>query len=244
MMNNNETNIKFCPSCGANVEGMNFCKVCGYHVGNVPYSPPVETPKKISTKKPKFCDCCGKKIKFSYATMIADGYICSSCGAFVTNPPTTAVRQVQAVVINNKSRFKMFNTTLKIKDFGSNYIFVDTEQQYCFVSYYENVHSPLASTPVVFKFSEIEGFGFEVEGEKTIIKTKNGITRGVVGGALFGEAGAIVGAGTAQQEIQKTGGTRVLYIDLNISGLKTTVSLYNPPHQAKNFLINAMDQAE
>lgn len=231
--------MKYCGNCGTNVEGMNFCPNCGNNVSDAP-SPIVtaQTPK-MSVKKSKKCDCCGAKLHSFASILIADGYICPSCGRFAINSPTATILQVRATVINNRHRFQIFNPTMTITNLACGYIFVDTEQQYCYVSPSKNVIEP-----IVFKYSEIEEYRIERVGEKTIIKTKGGIKRATIGGALFGGAGAVVGAATAKQEVHKTTGTAVLYIDLNISGLRTTVSIANPPFQAANFLDNAIDQAK
>ena len=95
---------------------------------------------------------------------------------------------------------------------------------------------------IVFTFSELEEYRIEKVGEKTITKTKGGITRAVVGGATFGLAGAIVGASTAKQETVKKGGVPILYLDLNLNGLKTTLSISNPPFKATEFLNNIIDE--
>lgn len=50
----------------------------------------------------------------------------------------------------------------------------------------------------VYRYSDI--VDFEIIQNGTKYKTKNGITRAVVGGLLFGTAGAVVGASTAQKE--------------------------------------------
>lgn len=96
--------------------------------------------------------------------------------------------------------------------------------------------------PVVFKSSEINAFKIEQVGQKTITKTKGGIGRAVVGGALFGTAGAIVGAATAKQETKEVGGVPILYVDLSINGMNTTVSISNPPLKAADYLENAMNE--
>ena len=94
----------------------------------------------------------------------------------------------------------------------------------------------------MFKFSELEEYKIEKVGEKTITKTKGGITRAVVGGTAFGLAGAIVGASTAKQETMKKGGVAVLYLDLDLGGVKTTVSIQRPPLKAPEFLDNIIDE--
>lgn len=100
----------------------------------------------------------------------------------------------------------------------------------------------LGPQSIVFKFSELEEYRIEKVGEKTVTKTKGGITRAVVGGAAFGLAGAIVGASTAKQETVKKGGVPILYLDLNFGEVKTTVSISNPPFKATEFLNNIIDE--
>ena len=74
------------------------------------------------------------------------------------------------------------------------------------------------------------------------LRPKKGLNRAVVGGALFGTAGAIVGAATAKQETKEVGGVPILYVDLSINGMNTTVSISNPPLKAADYLENAMNE--
>ena len=138
----------------------------------------------------------------------------------------------------NHRRFQSFNAGITVSDFGSGFLFIDTEQKMFYLS---NTKKPKLE-PVVFKFSEIDEFRIEQVGQKTITKTKGGVGRAVVGGALFGVTGAVVGASTAKQETKQVGGIPILYVDLNINGLKTTVSIARPPLKASDYLENAMDQ--
>ena len=59
---------------------------------------------------------------------------------------------------------------------------------------------------------------------------------------LYVEAGAIVGAATAKQETKEVGGVPILYVDLSINGMNTTVSISNPPLKAADYLENAMNE--
>ena len=51
-----------------------------------------------------------------------------------------------------------------------------------------------------------------------------------------------MGASTAKQETMKKGGVAVLYLDLDLGGVKTTVSIQRPPLKAPEFLDNIIDE--
>lgn len=187
--------------------------------------------------KKNVCDCCGLKLHVK-PIQISDGGICGLCNTICTNSPMTTVAKVKAAWDENNVRLQTFTPNMTVTNLGCGYIFIDTEHKMACISNQKK----LAPNSIVFNFSELEEYRIEKVGEKTITKTKGGITRAVVGGAIFGLAGAIVGASTAKQETVKKGGVPVLYIDLNLNGLKTTLSISNPPFKATEFLNNILDE--
>ena len=187
--------------------------------------------------KKNVCDCCGLKLHVK-PIQISDGGICGLCNTICTNSPMTTVAKVKAAWDENNVRLQTFTPNMTVTNLGCGYIFIDTEHKMACISNQKK----LAPNSIVFNFSELEEYRIEKVGEKTITKTKGGITRAVVGGATFGLAGAIVGASTAKQETVKKGGVPVLYIDLNLNGLKTTRSIINPPFKATEFLNNLLDE--
>ena len=187
--------------------------------------------------KKNVCDCCGLKLHVK-PIQISDGGICGLCNTICTNSPMTTVAKVKAAWNENNIRLQTFTPNMTVTNLGCGYIFIDTEHEMACISNQKK----LAPNSIVFNFSELEEYRIEKVGEKTITKTKGGITRAVVGGATFGLAGAIVGASTAKQETVKKGGVPVLYIDLNLYGLKTTLSISYPPFKATEFLNNILDE--
>lgn len=183
------------------------------------------------------CDCCGLKLHVK-PIQISDGGICGICNTICNDSPMTTVAKVKAAWEENTARFQLFKPNMTVNDFGSGYIFIDTANKMACISNQKK----LVQQFIIFKFSELEGYRIEKVGEKTVTKTKGGITRAVVGGAAFGLAGAIVGASTAKQETVKKGGVSVLYLDLNMNGLKTTISIVHPPLKSAEFLNNIIDE--
>lgn len=183
------------------------------------------------------CPICGDKIpKFLHA-QIGDGAICVPCSRICNRSTLATAEAVKAAWEENHQRFKNFKESVVITELMAGFIFVDMEHKWAYISNQKKQKQE----PVVFSFSEIEEYRIEKVGEKTITKTKGGITRAVVGGALFGVGGAIVGASTAKQETKTTGGVSMLYIDLDFQGVKTTVSISNPPMKAAQTLDSMID---
>ncbi len=186
----------------------------------------------------KRCPICGEKISKLAKKDISDGVICASCGLICNKSMFTNVETVQNSWKENHRRFQEFETTMKVTSLMSGYIFIDAKHQYVYISN----HKKTKQEPIVFAFSEVDGYRIEIAGVKTVSKKKGGIGRAVVGGALFGGAGAIVGAATAKTETKTTGGLPILYLDLTINGLKTTLILSSPPSNASQIfdsMINA-----
>ena len=160
------------------------------------------------------------------------------CNTICTRSPMTTVAKVKTAWDENGARLQAFSPNMSVNDFGSGSIFIDTINKMACITNAKKFDQ----YSIVFKFSELEEYRIEKVGEKTITKTKGGITRAVVGGAAFGLAGAIVGASTAKQETTKKGGVAVLYLDLDLGGVKTTVSIQRPPLKASEFLDNIIDE--
>ena len=182
------------------------------------------------------CAVCNEKL--STAIQINGGDICPVCNRLITHSPLCTVEQLKKAWEENHRRLEAFKPTMTVSDFGSGFLYIDSEQQMIYVS---SIKKPKVE-PIVFKFSEIDGFKIERAGQKTVTKTKGGVGRAVVGGALFGAAGAVVGASTARQETKQVGGISMLTVDLTINGLKTSVSMAHPPLNASNYVENGMDQ--
>lgn len=187
--------------------------------------------------KKNVCDCCSLKLHVN-PIQISDGGICMLCNTICTRSPMTTVGKVKAAWDENRARLQTFKPNMTVNDFGSGFIFIDTANKMACISNAKKFDQ----YSIVFKFSELEEYRIEKVGEKTVTKTKGGITRAVVGGAAFGLAGAIVGASTAKQETTKKGGVAILYLDLDLNDVKTTVSIQRPPMKASEFLDNILDE--
>lgn len=160
--------------------------------------------------KEKCCICkenVGKK-------KILDGYVCLDCiqlaGPFLKRKSTfgyekeTEQEFLRAITKNydNQERLKEFHETGRVANNTKGYL------KYGDYLKIDDVHSwwfTECGNPqgIIFDFSEINDFEI-IENGRTISKTKNkggsGVGRAVVGGALFGPAGAIVGATTKKKK--------------------------------------------
>ena len=204
---------------------------------------PVVTENTTPSTNPKICSVCGNKIHGKKITL-SDGNICSSCNLICSNNILVSVNDVKAAWIENHSRNTIFSTTTTLHNMNSGYIYVDAANKLCYISQLKNPKFE----PVIFKFSEIEDYRIEEYGSKTVIETKSkgAIKRALVGGALTGGVGAVIGATTAKKEstVKKTQGNFVLYITISFDKVKTTLTLSNPPVGTSDFLTEAMSMEE
>lgn len=194
--------------------------------------------------KAKKCCVCGTDIYNFNKEQIADGLICPTCARICRKSMFANAPSIRLLWIENNRRYNEFVCSMTYHQLTGGYIYVDAVHRYCYLS----AAKKPSIEPIVFKFSELSDFRITKVGQKTVTKTKGGIRRAVVGGALAGGVGAIVGgalaggvgtvvgANTAKRETTVTGGTDILEIDLNISGIKTTISLANPPLETENVL--------
>ncbi|MFN2925391.1 SHOCT domain-containing protein [Lachnospiraceae bacterium YH-ros2228] len=106
----------------------------------------------------------------------------------------------------------------------------------------EKIWRKSIQNPVVYSFDEVVSYNKEIVGQKIQTKKKGGITRALVGGAIAGPAGALIGAGTAKTETKTTGGQEKLNIEVNAYGGHKTVSIFQAPAGLTNFLDNIIAQ--
>ncbi len=192
--------------------------------------------------KKEYCAICGDRLHGTIFTQLTDGKICPMCARICCGPGFVSTSMVKQALEENSHRFQQFQESRVVSSLMCGFIFIDFEHQWAYVSSSKKVKAE----PIVFHFSEIEQYSITQVGAKTITKTKTkgGIGRAIVGGAIAGPVGAIVGSTTAKTEAEtKTvGGTPFLHLDLNLNGLKTTVELMNPPFETEQ-VINSMIEA-
>lgn len=191
----------------------------------------------------KKCELCGEKLKKYNTVQLKDGCICGSCNKLSNGSTFATIQAVKNAWNENHRRLKEFKTDMTITNFGSGFIFIDTEHQY----FYLSNSKKSKFEPTIFKFSEIDNYEIKIVGQKTITKSKSkgGIGRAVVGGALFGGVGAIVGASTAKKEsiTQEAGGMNSLTVHVSSNGLRTDLSLFKPPLETEKVMASMMEAA-
>lgn len=186
------------------------------------------------------CPICGQKIGFLLKSQVSDGVICSGCASICPSHSTKTVLDMQKYWNTNKERQKMFSPTQKLKSFMSDVVTIDFTNKLFVLGDI----SKMKVTPIFYSFDEVDGYEFEIQGQKTVTKKKGGITRAIVGSAIAGPVGAIVGSGTAKEETQTTGGVRVLKIDFDTHAGKTNRRCTNVPTGFTNFLDECMASKE
>lgn len=191
--------------------------------------------------KKENCKICGEKLHGSIFTQLTDGKICPMCARICKGAGFVSTTEVKQALEENTRRFQQFQESRVVTSLLCGFIFIDFEHQWAYVSSTKKVKVQ----PIVFHFSEIEQYSINQVGAKTITKTKTkgGIGRAIVGGAIAGPVGAVVGATTAKTEAEtKTvGGTPILHLDLNLNGIKTSVELLNPPFESQQIINSSIE---
>lgn len=152
--------------------------------------------------KTEYCPLCGKKLGFFSTVRIKDGIgVCVNCYGLLDMD--LSIAKFQSVLnlnerlvrkIENQKEFRSFSTTREVK-VGGMYFREDCRMGRWYVSYEKNPQNP-----TLYRYDEIADFRLVEDGD-TI--TSGGLGRAVVGGALFGGTGAIVGAVTGGKVSKK-----------------------------------------
>lgn len=174
------------------------------------------------------CPVCGGKLGLLNREKSADGLICASCSNFfysklgfrAAKQPTAALADYWATL---EQRRKVFKETDSIYDGDALFVSIDKiNRLFCFG------HRGGDKGPrMIYSFDEVAGYESDAPDDLTVTETKGGIGRAVIGAAVAGPVGAIVGAATAKTETHKAYSKESISIrfvlPLGKSNLPTTV---------------------
>ena len=150
------------------------------------------------------CPVCGGKLGLLNREKSADGLICAGCSNFffsklsirTAKQPTAALADYWATL---EQRRKAFKETDSIYDGDALFVSIDKANRlFCFG------HRGGDKGPrMIYSFDEVAGYESDAPDDLTVTETKGGIGRAVIGAAVAGPVGAIVGASTAKSETRK-----------------------------------------
>lgn len=185
------------------------------------------------------CPVCGGKIGLLNKVKTSDGEICPSCAAICPSHATRTTMEIQKYWEINHARWAHFTVTQVLKSLVSDCITIDSTHR-LFV--FGDVKK-LKEEPIVFGFDEVESYQNELIGGKTVTKKKGGITRAVIGGAIAGPVGAIVGSSTAKSETKTTGGIRMTMVNFDTYAGKVQRASAHYPTGFTEFLDRCIAEA-
>lgn len=146
----------------------------------------------------KLCGICNQKAGALSRVKLSDGYMCANCNVKCGTVSNLASRSIQdckqriKYMEENKSYFDSFNPTMSVKG----YVEIDENRQEFRFKTLDKLRGNFCSEQC-FPYSELINFELNEDGETV---TKGGMGRAVVGGALFGGTGAIVGGVTGKRK--------------------------------------------
>ena len=158
----------------------------------------------------KICPICGEKIGFLLKAKASNGDICSTCAMICSSHETKSIETLKDYWKTNSERERIFIQTQLLTSFNGGTLSIDSTHE---LFAFGNVSKAKVS-PVFYRFDEVDSYEVEIVGQKTITKKRGGITRALVGGALAGGVGAIVGSNTAKEETKTVGGTQILRVNM------------------------------
>ncbi len=150
------------------------------------------------------CPVCGGKLGLLNREKSADGSICSGCynyfysklGFRASKQPTAALAKYWAIL---ESRRKEFKETDSIYDSDSLFVSIDKTHRLFYFGHRSGDKGP----HMVYSFDEVAGYESDLPDDLVVTESKGGISRAVIGAAIAGPVGAIVGATTAKTETHK-----------------------------------------
>ena len=149
------------------------------------------------------CPVCGGKLGLLNREKSADGPICAGCSNFffsklgirAAKQPTSALADYWATLEQRRAAFK---ETDSIYDGDSLFVSIDKSNRLFFFGHRSGDKGPR----VIYSFDEVAGYESDAD-DVMVTQSVGGIGRAVVGAAVAGPVGAIVGASTAKSETRK-----------------------------------------
>lgn len=149
------------------------------------------------------CPVCGSKLGLLNREKSADGLICAGCSNFfysklgfrAAKQPTDALA---AYWVTMEQRRAAFKETDSIYDGDSLFVSIDKSNRLFFFGHRSGDKGPR----VIYSFDEVAGYESDAD-DVMVTQSVGGIGRAVVGAAVAGPVGAIVGASTAKSETRK-----------------------------------------
>lgn len=150
------------------------------------------------------CPVCGGKLGLLNREKSADGLICASCSNFffsklgirAAKQPTAALADYWATL---EQRRKAFKETDSIYDGDALFVSIDKPNRLFCIGHRSGDKGPR----MIYSFDEVAGYESDAPDDLTVTETKGGIGRAVIGAAVAGPVGAIVGTATAKTETRK-----------------------------------------
>lgn len=175
------------------------------------------------------CEVCNKKIGVFTRIQIKDGFVCGDCQNKSLNMSNCNCRSAQdyldrfAYLEENSGLFDSFNPTISVGE----YLQVDEERKLF----------KIGKSVECFPFSYLVNFELNEDGE-TI--TKGGLGSAVVGGALFGGVGAVVGGIAGKKKNKAIVNSMYVRISLNDKWVKNTqINLISTETKKDGLLYNS-----
>lgn len=184
-------------------------------------------------KKEVCCICSNEKGK----QKITDGWICKDClklcrGFYPLDKPFKALSSLDIknyIELGNQNRrlLEQFQATKKI----GNYIEFDENNRQWLIP---DGFNGKKVNPKIYNFDDIVGFELLEDGDSI---TKGGIGRAIVGGALLGGVGAIVGGVTGKKKTKSVVNSLRVKITVNDTSKPTIyVNLLNSKTKTNSFI--------
>jgi len=246
-----DRSVVYCARCGKESSASNtFCGCCGNRF--TPFDAPI-VPEYAAETKPtnalvqqsttstfpaefdykKYCANCRNRMGTFRRTKIAGGmYICGNCLSMCSNIVVPYIRSKSiSDVKNDIARMNQYPQFAPTHQFGQ--LLVDGNNNLWKVSGY-----PVYNFADIIDFDIVEERDVEsISSSTEHTKTKGGLGRAIVGGALFGVPGAIVGGVTAKRKTVTIGNSSTTHIEYFTQlGIRIMLNDINVPSITIDFI--------
>nr|DAZ26036.1 MAG TPA: Gas vesicle protein G [Caudoviricetes sp.] len=181
-----------------------------------------DTKKKLSNEVNGFmdsfkkdCPVCGGKINVSKRAL--EGEICYPCALMCPKFGNETMDTLRYHYRKNRERAEIFRPTDRLRGRGIISVVIDDTHKLFYIG-----DCNVQGMQIYYSFDEVAGYRCKQMGGRMVTRSKGTVGRALVGGALAGGVGAIIGGATSRRETLVENGVEMVYIDFVTHAGRTT----------------------
>lgn len=184
----------------------------------------------------RICPVCGEKTKCKIK-LSKKVRICIPCSKLSPNYTAESLEDLIKYHQEQTIRRDIFNKSKTLRTMYGTKLLIDEANKLFYIGKKKD------KTPMIYRYDEVVSSSIDYHIKQKVAKKRGALGGAIVGGALFGGVGAVVGAANADTVIDEEKGLPFLKIILNTSAGERTLELNEPTMKQMQFFEVCMKTA-